>query len=133
MKKFATSVLLAAAVLLCVFAAACAKSDAPVVGTYKLVTVTMSNGRDTRVYPQDSELVSENSFVLEIRSDYKWKMTVSLPGVNETEDGKWTENNGAYALEEDKDEVIHLTVNGSELNFQMNEDGWLMNVTLKKV
>lgn len=71
--------------------------------------------------------------MLEVKSDYKWKMKINLPGVDETEDGKWKDNNGSYTLEEDKDEIIHLTFKDNTLNFQMSEDGWVMNVTLKKV
>lgn len=116
---------------------ACGTSNAPIVGTYKLVSVYMSNGTATNSYVAGdaaNPLVTENSFVLKINKNYKWTMNIQLPGVTETEDGKWTDDNGTYTLKDDHDDPeIELTCKDNQVSFTMSEDGYTMNVVLKKV
>lgn len=137
MKRFLITLLTVLTAAMCLFAVACKKSDAPVVGTYKLVRVTMDNGREQREYDTASPVVTMNSFILELKDNYKWNMTIMLPGINETEKGAWKDDNGNYSLHEDKDDpVIYLTylrTNPDRLQFNMYEDGWAMAVELVKV
>ncbi len=135
MKRISITLLSVLAAFTLLFAVACKKSDAPVVGTYKLVSVTMDNGREQKSYDTTSPVVTINSFILEIKDNYKWNMTITLPGVTETEHGTWKDNNGSYSLHEDKDDpVIYLTyISSGELTFNMSENGWAMTVTLIKV
>ena len=137
MKRISITLLTVLAAFTLLFAAACKKSDAPVVGTYKLVKVIMDNGRELKEYDTSSPVVTTDSFILEIKDNYKWKMTVLLPGINETENGTWKDYNGNYSLHEDKDDpVINLTylrTNPDQLKFNIYEDGWAMAVTLVKV
>ncbi len=135
MKRISITLLSVLAAFTLLFAVACKKSDAPVVGTYKLVRVVMDNGRELKEYDTSSPVVTMNSFILEIKDNYKWNMTIMLPGINETENGTWKDNNGSYSLHEDKDDpVIYLTyISSGELTFNMSENGWAMAVTLIKV
>ena len=56
-----------------------------------------------------------------------------LPGISDTEDGIWKDDNGSYSLIEDKeDPAIALISDGGTLKFNINEDGYLMAVTLIK-
>ncbi len=135
MKKWFFAVTLAVVALLGVFAFGCKKSDASVVGTYYLVTVTADNGTAPKVYSADgtNPSVTKNSFVLNIKDNYKWDMNIMLPGITETEDGKWEDKNGSYNLIEDKDEpVIPLTYNDGILEFTIAENGYILSVKLSK-
>ena len=135
MKKFIFIVSTVVIVLFSVFAFGCKKSDDQIVGKYYLVSVTANNGTVSKFFAAyDSDpTVTENSFVLEIKDNYKWKMNIMLPGISETEDGKWAIENGRYVLKEDKDDPV-ITVNFSDnrLTFNMSEDGYVMAVTLIK-
>lgn len=135
MKKTVFIVTAAVVVLFCVLICGCKQSDAEIVGNYKLYTVSGSNGVKEFTYYSDGRdpLINENSFTLEIKSNYKWKMNIMLPGISDTEDGIWKDDNGSYSLIEDKeDPAISLILDGGTLKFNINEDGYLMAVTLIK-
>lgn len=136
MKKAIFSVVAAMAALVLVFVCGCGKSEAPVVGSYKLVSVEGSNGINKFSYKADGSdsLITENSFTLQMKDNYKWDMNIALPGISEHEDGDWKDENEVYSLHEDRDDpVIPLTFDGTLLKFTFNEDGYLMAVVLMKV
>ncbi|MCM1195179.1 MAG: hypothetical protein NC099_06090 [Corallococcus sp.] len=134
MKKIALFLTVMVLATSCALFCACT-SDAPIVGTYKLYNVVMTNGTTQNVYLVGGvdSVVTENSFVLTVKNNYKWNMSINLPGVDETEDGRWAEKNGGYVLKEDRDDPdVELTLNNDVLTFSFNEDGWYMLVTLIK-
>ncbi len=134
MKKVSVLILVVMLSVVCLSLIACT-SDSPVVGTYKLVSVYMDNGREQKNFVADgtNPSVTENSFTLVLKKNYRWTMNIMLPGLTEQEDGKWTEDDDAYALIEDRDEPeIALTFNGDIVNFTMSDNGYVMNVTLIK-
>ena len=136
MKKTVFIVSAALVALFCALICACKQSDAAIVGNYRLFTVSGDNGVNKFEYYADGrdKLINENSFTLEIKSNYKWKMNIMLPGISETEDGTWKDENGTYSLIEDKDDPeIVLSVNDGTIKFNIVEDGYLMAVTLIKV
>lgn len=135
MKKYLFIIAAFAVAALCSLFCGCKKSDAPVVGTYYLVTVTADNGVNRNTYTADGSdsLITGNSFVLEIKDNYRWNMNIVLPGIIEHEDGKWEDKNGVYRLIEDKDEpAIVLSYEDGTLKFTMAEDGYILSVTLAK-
>lgn len=134
MKKFSILILVVMILVVALSLVACT-SKSPVVGTYKLASVYMDNGTQKVTYSADgtNPAVNSNSFTLELKKNYSWNMNIMLPGLTEHEDGKWTEDNNAYALHEDKDDpVIELTFNGDKVSFTMSENGYILNVTLVK-
>lgn len=134
MKKVSALILVAMILIVSLSLFACT-SNSPVVGTYKLASVYMDNGRQQKSYVVDgtNPAVNANSFTLELKNNYKWTMNIMLPGLSEHEDGKWTEKGNFYFLHEDKDDpVIELTFNGDLVEFVMSEDGYVLNVTLIK-
>lgn len=135
MKKITIIALCVVMVASCFVMCACT-SDEPIVGTYKLVDVVMDNGTTNKSYHVgDDALITENSVVLNIKDNYRWSLSIQLPGVSETESGVWTGDNGNYALKEHRydDDQIYLTYTGDTVNFILSEDGYLMNITLTKV
>ncbi len=88
MKKTVFIVTAAVVALFCVLICGCKQSDSEIVGNYKLYTVSGSNGVKEFTYYSDGRdpLINENSFTLEIKSNYKWKMNIMLPGISDTEE-----------------------------------------------
>lgn len=135
MKKFLTTVCTAVTIaLLAVLFAACgAKSY---VGTYKFASMSMTSEGMSMEYTAGQDFmgvtITEDAYVLEVKEDGTFTMSMNMMGMSESMSGTWKEEGGKMVMSVAEGGDQTATLNGNKLTVENNEDGMNTKIVFNK-
>ncbi len=133
MKKIATAIVAAlAAVVLAVAFAACAGNYA---GTYKFSSMNMDMGGVTVELKANEAFmgvtITEDAYVLEVKDDNTWTLSVNFMGETAVESGTWRDDGGLILVASDGSEQS-VDVNGNNLVMSYSDSDMSASITFVK-
>lgn len=135
MKKFLTTVCTAVTIaLLAVLFAACGAKSYP--GTYKFASMSMSGNGVSMEYTAGQDFmgvtITEDAYVLEVKEDSTFTMSVNMMGETSTMSGTWKEEGGKMIMTAEDGSDQTATLNGNKLTMESTVDGMTTKIVFNK-